>query len=97
MARQIERPSHALRLSPSARKALDRLHPDVAARVSSHLDGMALDPYSGDCKRLSGAKGRWRARVGDWRIIYFLDPSSEHPRPIIIETIGHRSESYRGL
>lgn len=44
------------------------------ARLHRALDQMAGDPFSGDIVRLKGHRFGWRRRVGDYRILYDLDP-----------------------
>jgi mRNA-degrading endonuclease RelE of RelBE toxin-antitoxin system len=34
---------------------------------------MAKDPFSGDVLKLAGEEGRWRRRVGSYRIFFRLD------------------------
>jgi mRNA interferase RelE/StbE len=42
----------------------------------------------GDVKRLKGRAGA-RLRVGDWRIIFYLERDS-----VIVAAVGHRREIY---
>ena len=43
-------------------------------------------------KRLAGSPGRWRYRLGDYRIVYWPD---ERERVVVFERFGHRSDVYR--
>src|SRR5713226_1999463 len=58
-----------------ARKELNRLPPESRARILSALREMENDPHAGDIVRLKGTRFGWRRRVGDYRILYDLDPA----------------------
>ena len=45
-------------------------------------------------KRLQGQQHRWRYRLGDYRIIYWLD---KHEDRVVLERFGHRRDIYKGL
>ena len=64
--------SWAVRLSRSAAKQLDQAPLDQQELILRRLDEMAEDPFRGDVKPLRGAQwqGRYRKRVGRWRIIF---------------------------
>jgi mRNA interferase RelE/StbE len=78
-------------LPKSVRKDLDRLPGNVAERVLVRLRALESNPRPTDVKKLKG-RPAWRARVGDYRIIYEI-----HDRElvVIVITIGHRREVYR--
>lgn len=64
--------SWAVELSAAAEKDLKHLPRDRQARIERAIDEMEVDPFSGDVKALQGAewKGRYRKRVGPYRIIF---------------------------
>jgi mRNA-degrading endonuclease RelE of RelBE toxin-antitoxin system len=49
---------------------------------------MANDPHAGDIVRLKGTRFGWRRRVGDYRILYDLDPAE---RLITVQHIARRT------
>jgi mRNA-degrading endonuclease RelE of RelBE toxin-antitoxin system len=65
----------AIELSASAVKALKKLPRDRQAQIENAIDEMESDPMAGDVIPLRGAewKGRFRKRVGPYRIIFALD------------------------
>lgn len=71
-----------------ARKELNRLPPESRARILSGLREMAKDPHAGDIVRLKGTRFGWRRRVGDYRILYDLDPAE---RLITVQHIARRT------
>lgn len=57
--------------SKQARKALMRMPSNEARRIVAKIEQYATDPASlaANVKRLTGAHGALRLRVGDWRVI----------------------------
>jgi mRNA-degrading endonuclease RelE of RelBE toxin-antitoxin system len=53
------------------------------------MRSMADDPFSGDTLKLEGLANRWRRRVGDYRIIFAIEPA----RTIHISTIVRRTST----
>jgi mRNA interferase RelE/StbE len=74
-----------------ARKELNRLPPESRARILSALREMANDPHAGDIVRLKGTRFGWRRRVGDYRILYDLDPAER------LITVQHRPSHHDHL
>jgi mRNA interferase RelE/StbE len=70
-----------------------KLSPALRARVEAKIDEMGSSLGSFPHHRLKGLD-RFRARVGDYRIIYKFDLEQNK---IHLLAIGHRREIYRGL
>ena len=84
-----------VRLSKSAAKQLSKAPRDQRDLLFERLDEMAQDPFRGDVKPLKGAEwlGRYRKRVGRWRIIFIAD---QKERLVEVSAILMRSEkTYR--
>jgi mRNA-degrading endonuclease RelE of RelBE toxin-antitoxin system len=82
-------------LSASAIKALKKLPRDRQAQIERAIDEMEADPLTGDVKPLKGPewKGRYRKRVGPYRIIFTMDRKAA---AVAISVILIRSEkTYR--
>jgi mRNA interferase RelE/StbE len=77
-----------LELATQARKQLDKLQSEDRARLIAALHQMCSDPYTGDIQRLKGHRFAWRRRVGNYRILYDLNPEI---RLILIARIERRS------
>ena len=61
-----------------------------AQRIIRALDGFAATGL-GDVKALKGAlKGRYRLRVGKWRIFFSLD----QPATIVVTDVDNRGQAY---
>ncbi len=61
-------------LSHDAERQLARLPRDVQQRIARALDEIETDPFQGDVIPLKGRRwqGRYRKRVGRYRIIFML-------------------------
>ncbi len=68
-----------------------KLPPALRSRVEAKIDEIGLDLESFPHHRLKGSN-RFRARVGDYRIIYTFDVEQNR---IHLLAIGHRREIYR--
>ena len=66
----------------------------LARKLNRCFDALAGDPHSHpNIKRLTGSlAGRWRYRVGDWRVVYRIE---EQFRRVTILLIVHRRDAYR--
>ncbi len=70
-----------------------KLPPALRARVEARIDEIGFRLGSFPHHRLKGST-RFRARVGEYRIIYTFDLEQNK---IHLLAIGHRREIYRGL
>jgi mRNA interferase RelE/StbE len=82
---------YAVEFLPSAAKALEKLEPAVRRRVAKRIERLADDPRSGAVK-LRGAGDVWRARVGDYRILYQVE---DDRLTVLVIRIRHRRDVYR--
>ena len=64
-----------------------KLSPDIRARLDAKLTTFARSG-TGDIKHLKGREGA-RLRVGDWRIVFYLDGNT-----VVVSAVGHRREIY---
>jgi mRNA-degrading endonuclease RelE of RelBE toxin-antitoxin system len=78
-------------LSRGAEEQLRRLPRTIQKRIAQAIDAMERNPFEGNIKALKGKqwKGRFRKRVGDYRIIFIPDHTK---RRITISAILPRSE-----
>lgn len=73
--------------SKQAQKFLDKQEKNVVKRIIERVEQLKNNPFQGDVKRLTDTT-LFRARVGDYRIIFSLGETIE------IVKIEHRSKSY---
>jgi mRNA interferase RelE/StbE len=76
---------------PSAARTLSKLDDAVRRRIARRIDRLASDPRA-DAVKLRGAENIWRARVGDYRIVYQVE---DERLTVLVIRIGHRRDVYR--
>ena len=82
-----------LSIADPAQKELKRLPASDRARITDALQQMQRDPFTGDITRLTNLRFGWRRRVGNYRILYDLNPTA---RTIRVHHILRRtSTTYR--
>jgi mRNA interferase RelE/StbE len=81
-------------LAPAAQRQLQKLPPGDAARLRGPILALAIDPYPPGVAKVVGTDF-WRLRVGDLRVIYFVD---DPERLVVVLRVARRSESaYRRI
>ena len=76
----------------SANKELRSLDSPVALRILKRIEALSGNPRLAGVIRLEGAQDLWRARVGEWRIVYRI---VDRESLVDIVAIRHRREAYR--
>jgi mRNA interferase RelE/StbE len=84
--------SYQVLIERRAQKEILRLPSQVTSRVTAAIDGLMIEPRPPNCRKLSGCRSQWRLRVGDYRILYEIDDSSNR---VQVYAVGHRREVYR--
>ncbi|MEK7280804.1 MAG: type II toxin-antitoxin system RelE/ParE family toxin [Chloroflexota bacterium] len=79
-------------LEPAAQRDMRRLTEAVHSRILAALHRLEADPRHRGVKRLVGFEHQWRARVGEYRVLYEVDDDN-----LLVEVyrVAHRSEAYR--
>ncbi|HEX7862587.1 MAG TPA: type II toxin-antitoxin system RelE/ParE family toxin [Verrucomicrobiae bacterium] len=72
-------------------KGLERLPPQVRTRILQRIRDLGRRLESHTHERLQGRE-EFKLRVGDYRVIYEFDISSNE---VYLITLGHRREIYR--
>jgi mRNA interferase RelE/StbE len=81
-------------VSQTAEKELQRLPSRTIEKIIALLKSLQDNPRPGGCKKLKGYKNLWRARVGDYRIIYAID---DVILLVDVREVGHRKDIYDKL
>ncbi len=79
-----------LLLAGPARRALRRLPAPDRSHIFAALDAMERDPFSGDVVRLKAQPTAWRRRVGNWRILFDVEPAQ---RRVLVHDIARRTST----
>lgn len=84
--------AYSIYLRPAANRDLKGLPPQVKERIESAIDQLSEGPRPPRAKKLVGYSDEWRLRVGDYRVLYVIDDSSQR---VTIARVAHRREAYR--
>ncbi len=82
---------YAVEFLPSAARALSKLDRTVQRRIGRRIDRLVDNPRAG-AVMLRGADDVWRARVGDYRILYVIE---DERLVVVVVRVAHRREAYR--
>lgn len=82
---------YSLEIKQSAQRELDSLDNSVFRRIDRKILALADNPRPSGCMKLRGYKDQWRIRIGDWRVVYFVDDGA---KAVTITRIAHRREVY---
>ncbi|MEN6305894.1 MAG: type II toxin-antitoxin system RelE/ParE family toxin [Armatimonadia bacterium] len=87
--------SYRITVHPSVQRDFRKIDPKMHERLLEAIRGLATDPRARGSIGLSGAfAGYRRARVGSYRVIYYVD---EEGGTVEVLLVGHRSLSYDEL
>ena len=84
---------YRIQFTKQARKTLQKMPINLAARIREKLELLASDPYAmhTNVTKLQNRPG-YRLRVGDWRVIYNIDHGH---LVILVLKVGPRGGIYR--
>ncbi|HEV7404963.1 MAG TPA: type II toxin-antitoxin system RelE/ParE family toxin, partial [Chthoniobacteraceae bacterium] len=85
---------YAVTIARSARKEIEALPSSMADRILARIEALMKAPRSAGVIKLNGKMELWRARVGDYRIVYSID---DVRKVIDISAVRHRRDVYRDL
>ncbi|MBI4180585.1 MAG: type II toxin-antitoxin system RelE/ParE family toxin [Chloroflexi bacterium] len=88
---------YSLKIIPGAERDIEKLRKRIPLRDFEHLYGaienLATQPRPHDVKKLKGAEGVYRTRVGNYRIVYkVLD---DEQMVLIVEVARRTETTYR--
>lgn len=86
--------SFSIEFKPSVEKDFRRLPKLAAERAFKRIESLQNEPFPHGVEKLEGAEKLYRLRVGDYRIIYQLEPQA---RRITVLYVRHRRDVYRTL
>ena len=86
--------NYKISLKRSVEKDLRHLPRYLISRVMEKIENLKSEPFPSQSIRISGAERLYRLRVGDYRIVYEVDPKA---REITIHYVRERSVAYRSL
>lgn len=83
---------YALIFQPAAARSLRKLPRDIAARIKKATEALRENPRPPGIKPLSGERGFWRIRIGDYRVIYEI---RDNELLVLVVRVAHRREVYQ--
>ena len=73
-------------------RELAKLPIDVRQAVADAISALAHEPRPPGVKKLSGSKGSYRIRVGDYRVLYTI---ADRVLTVVAVKVGNRRDVYR--
>ncbi|MBI4428240.1 MAG: type II toxin-antitoxin system RelE/ParE family toxin [Ignavibacteriales bacterium] len=64
----------------------------MQAKILTVINSLAIEPRLRTSKKLQGTRDRWRARNGDYRILYRID---DETKSVYVYRALHRKDVYR--
>ena len=84
--------TYTVEISSSAAKSIAKIDKNTRLRIVGAIELLALDPRPPGVKMLRGGEqGLWRARVGDYRIVYTIE---DDRLIVLVLRVAHRREVY---
>ncbi len=84
--------TYTVEVSSSVAKSLARMDKKARLRIVGAIELLAVEPRPPGVKMLRGGEhGRWRARVGDYRIVYTIE---DDRLIVLVLRVAHRREVY---
>ena len=84
--------TYAVEFHAPAAKELAKLDPKLQLRITGVIELLSIDPRPPGAKMLRGGEhGRWRVRVGDYRVVYTVDDGR---LLVLVLRVAHRREVY---
>lgn len=84
--------TYTVEISSSAAKSLAKIDKKTRLRIVGAIELLAVEPRPSGVKMLRrGEQGRWRARVGDYRIVYAIE---DDRLIVLVLRVAHRREVY---
>ena len=83
--------TYRVEVAPAALRQLRMLDSPARRRVQAAIELLADQPRPSRAKRLVGGEGEWRARTGDYRIVY---EAHDDVLVVLVVGVGHRRDIY---
>lgn len=84
--------SYEVIVPKSVAKQIHHLPVQIGGRVLEKVAALAAEPRPAACRKLVAGDDLYWLRVGDYRIVYFVDDGSQR---VVISRVAHRREVYQ--
>jgi mRNA interferase RelE/StbE len=85
---------YKIEFKQSAERDIRKIAPTLIPNILRRIEALAINPFPRQSFKLSGVEVTYRMRVGNYRVIYEVDPEA---KTIIVHYVRHRREVYRKL
>ena len=76
----------------SVRQDVRGIQPPQLCQIMTEIRSLSETPFPSGCRKLGGARGSYRLRAGDYRILYEVDTET---RTVTVYRIRHRKDVYQ--
>jgi mRNA interferase RelE/StbE len=83
--------NYLVQLHPQVEKDLRSIPLEISTRILLRISELPENPFPTGVKKLQGLGNTYRIRVGDYRIVYFVNTKE---RLIYVEYVSHRKDAY---
>jgi len=84
--------SYKIAIVKKALKELEALPVNTNKQIVAAIDNLKEEPRPPGCKKLKGeSEYIWRIRVGNYRVLYFIEDTV---KIVEVRRIGHRKDIY---
>ena len=84
-------PEYSIKFKSSAAKEYKKLPLELQHRIANKIDKLVKDPRPSGVIKLKGSNNLYRCRVGEYRIVYWIDDSVQK---IVVTRVRHRKDVY---
>lgn len=85
---------YVIKLRSRASRRIKKLPKDLQGKIFDLLDKLCVDPRQPGVVKMSGFVNLWRARIGDYRVVYEIH---DDVLVLVVVMVGHRSEVYKDI
>ena len=82
-----------VRWHPAANRELERIPSGDQQRIVGRVNRLADEPRPRGCERVRGVDAAWRIRVGNYRVLYQIQPEEV----VFIGRVDTRGSAYANL
>ncbi len=86
--------AYKIEMLRKAGRALQNLPNEEKERLDRRILLLGADPLAAGAVKLKGFKAHYRVRVGDYRIVFYIE---SREKVVVVTAIGHRRDTYRNL
>jgi mRNA interferase RelE/StbE len=83
---------YEIQFKSSAAREFRKLIPEIKTRIRESINALKTEPRPIGVKKLAGENDLYRIRVGDYRVIYEIDDTTQI---LLVTRVRHRRDVYQ--